>query len=169
MPIIFIILLFRSEKTAEKRADRGACGFIAASVLDVQEQEKRKRDNDMRRLSAVLLLGYQKRETAFAISLFFGNRQRPILPGRVQVRYQTLALGSSLTLPSSYARYSALSCDSGGSLPCCYQKKKRQHSLSLLLVTGNVLPSQVVSMKYTRRSRLVLPSLFPLLTLAIPY
>ena len=62
MPIIFIILLFRSEKTAEKRADRGACGFIAASVLDVQEQEKRKRDNDMRRLSAVLLLGYQKKK-----------------------------------------------------------------------------------------------------------
>ena len=67
----FIILLFRSEKTAEKRADRGACGFIAASVLDVQEQEKRKRDNDMRRLSAVLLLGYQKRETARTVSLFW--------------------------------------------------------------------------------------------------
>ena len=71
MSIIFIILLFRSEKTAEKRADRGACGFIAASVLDVQEQEKRKRDNDMRRLSAVLLLGYQKRETTLAVSLFW--------------------------------------------------------------------------------------------------
>ena len=72
MSIIFIILLLRSEKTAEKRADRGACGFIAASVLDVQEQEKRKRDNDMRRLSAVLLLGYQKRKaTAFAIAFLF--------------------------------------------------------------------------------------------------
>ena len=86
----------------------------------------------------------KKRETTLAVSLF-GNRQRPTLPSRVQVRYQTLALGSSLTLPSSYARYSVLSCDSGGTLPCCYQKKKRQHSLSLLLVTGNVLPSQVVS------------------------
>ena len=85
MSIIFIFLLFRSEKTAEKRADRGACGFIAASVLDVQEQEKRKRDNDMRRLSAVLLLGYQKRETTLAVSLFFGNRQRPTLPSRVQL------------------------------------------------------------------------------------
>ena len=81
----FIILLFRSEKTAEKRADRGACGFIAASVLDVQEQEKRKRDNDMRRLSAVLLLGYQKRDSIRC--LFFGNRQRPTLPSRVQVGY----------------------------------------------------------------------------------
>ena len=81
MSIIFIILLFRSEKTAEKRADRGACGFIAASVLDVQEQEKRKRDNDMRRLSAVLLLGYQKRETTLAVSLFLvtGN----VLPSQV--------------------------------------------------------------------------------------
>ena len=66
----------------------------------------------------------KKREIANAVSLFFGNRQRPILPGRVQVRYQTLALGSSLPLHSSYARYSVLSCDSGGTLPCCYQKKK---------------------------------------------
>ena len=90
--------------------------------------------------------GYQKkREIANAVSLFFGNRQRPILPSRVQVRYQTLALGSSLTLPSSYARYSVLSCDSGGTLPFCYQKKRQPFWLSFLLVTGNVLPSQVVS------------------------
>ena len=39
----------RKRLTAKKQANRGACGFIAASVLYVQEQEKRKRDKDMRR------------------------------------------------------------------------------------------------------------------------
>ena len=63
-----------------------------------------------------------KKATALAIASL-GNRQRPILPGRVQVRYQTLALGSSLTLPSSYARYSVLSCDSGGTLPFVTKKE----------------------------------------------
>ena len=38
----------------------------------------------MRRLPAVLLLGYQKRETTLAVSLS-GNRQRPTLPSRVQL------------------------------------------------------------------------------------
>ena len=110
----------------------------------------------------------KKRETAFAISLFFGNRQRPILPGRVQVRYQTLALGSSLTLPSSYARYSVLSCDSGGTLPFVTKKRDNSRCLSFL-VTGNVLPSQVVSMKYTRRSRTSSHCFSSLAALAIPY
>ena len=86
----------------------------------------------------------RKSDSRFGCLISFGNRQRPTLPSRVQVRYQTLALGSSLTLPSSYARYSVLSCDSGGTLPFVTKKRDNSRCLSFL-VTGNVLPSQVVS------------------------
>ena len=51
--IIFIFLLFCSEKTAERAA------LSQRVYLTMQEQEKRKRDNDMRRLSSVF--NYKKR------------------------------------------------------------------------------------------------------------
>ena len=136
-------------KTAQNGADLCRTGCERATQCTGGTRSDRESFCAARRCAVMCAscryAGYQKKKDSRFGCLSFGNRQRPILPGRVQVRYQTLALGSSLTLPSSYARYSVLSCDSGGTLPCCYQKKKRQHSLSLLLVTGNVLPSQVVS------------------------
>ena len=88
--------------------------------------------------------GYQKERDSIRYLSLFGNRQRPTLPSRVQENIlDARASFFLLFLFPCCARYSVPSCDLGGTLP--FVTKKETTLVVSFLVTGNVLPSQVVS------------------------